>query len=164
MSRHYPHPLTNHGNNYKASDGPRDQQNKIITSDPARYSSKDFSRDYSYEGILRYESHNRPRLPASSIPLLPPPNLKGSMPEGLWRHTTAQIEAMEAENTRLARRTAEGSKPSGRRRKKPVREQRMNFQLANLFLKRANLHGQHQRSTVTLLNTQNPDMGNVSQG
>ena len=155
MSRYHPHPQTQYGNNYKASDDPRDHQNKVVRSDPSRNRARDFSGNYPFEMVSRHENDHREPLPSL--------NLKGSMPEDYW-HTPAQMAATSADDTRQPRRPAEGFGPFDRTCKKPVRDQKMNFPLADLLSKRASLHGEHPTSTVTLLNTQDTNLGEVMKG
>ena len=134
---HLPDPAK-HGNKYKAfHDDPRDPRNQIITSHPAHHLSNNFSRSYPFPELPLHEHGRRPRLP--------PLDLEGSLQKKSW-YTPDQIAAMGAENNRQSRRPAEGSEPFGRRGKKPVRNQKMDFPLADLLFKRASLHGQDPRS------------------
>ena len=162
MSHNHPHPQRQYGNNYKASDDPRDHQNKRVTSDPSRNRARDFSRDYPYDGMSRYKHHDGPQLQVPSMKVGIPEDYRYTPPQmgpmEAENHTPAQMAATSADNTRQPRRPAEGFEPFSRRRKKPVRDQKMNFPLADLLFKRASLHGEHPRSIVTPLSTQTTDI------
>ena len=119
---HLPDPAK-HENKYKADhDGPRDPQYQNVTSHPEQHHSNNykFSRSYPFSVLPPHEDGRRPRLPR--------PNLARGLPEKSW-YTKAQIDAMGAENNPQPRRSAEGSEPIGRRGKKLVRNQRMDFHL-----------------------------------
>ena len=90
---------------------------------------------------------------------LPPPDLYTRT--GM-HYTSDQIAAMQAESSQKARRLECLEAPAGTC-KKPVRDQRIDLSLADLLFKRARLHGKHATSTVTILDNQNPGMGNVGQ-
>ena len=127
MSRHQPNPRPNHRHNYEQNPhAPRNKRNEVVRSDPERHLSKNFSRPDPFDEFdeLRPHAHgHRPRLPL--------PNVEGRMSEHHF-YTTAQIDAMEAENSRQPRRPAEGFEPFARRRKKPVKIRELIYYLLTL--------------------------------
>ena len=119
---HLPDP-EEHGNKYKASRGhQQDPRHQIVPSHPAHHHLNNFSRSYPFPDFELHEPNPRPQLP--------PPNLEGRMAEKFW-HMPEQIAILGGENTRQSREPAEGSERFGRRGKKPVRNQRMVFPLAD---------------------------------
>ena len=104
-------------------------------SDPIYYTKEHFSPSYVPGGELRRHEHANP-------PLLPSINHPERMRRDVHWYSQDEFDTM-VENSRQPRRPTEGFEPFGRRGMKPVRDQRVDLQLADLFFGQGVLCRQH---------------------